>query len=472
MSARRRALLVNVAHGAPGLGSDHPRHHVAPMDLGLAAAILERDGWQVDLWDTQTRPGTSAAAIERLAAAKAPDLLLLRPIHQTVSVAAALARRLAPKTPVRLGIGPAVQPEISGLVAKGALTGAFVGEPEETLLDALPAFRDGAVPEGVAGLATTAKTVVAARSFLRDLDALPLPAHRLFMRQGYSFRYPLDVRGPLRIGYSLSSRGCALGCVFCAPIERETYGTKYRWRSADNVCDELELLRELGANAVYFIDDFFGFSNKRLETLCETMLSRGVVMPWAAQVRAQGLPLSLLKLMRQAGCSTLCYGAESGSDRVLKLLRKGVSTTQVREQSALIREAGIQQVAYFIVGVPGETDDERAATYRLIEEIQPDVVQLHIFNVFEGAPAFEDDRFKGFYDPAATKFTGPQGTRNADLAQLDAERRAFYRKYYFDPRYLQRQVRRRFWPLMANLGAELEFAKRSARFFLQGGGTS
>lgn len=473
MTLRRRALLVNVAHGAHGDGEDHPRHHVAPMDLALCAALLEDDGWDVDFWDTQTDPGTDPERLERLALAKAPDLLMVRAIHGTVPTASSLCSALASTTTLRLALGPASQPACRTLLgAEGTqpspCTGVFVGEPEGTLIELLSRMNGGTGRlenlENLAAMATPGRPTVPARPFLSDLNALPLPAQHHLMAQGYRFRYPLDVRAPLRIGYSLTSRGCALGCVFCAPLERESYGTKYRYRSADSVCDELELLQSLGANAVYFIDDFFAFSNKRVAALCERIIERGLAMPWAAQVRAQGLPLELLQLMRRAGCSTLCFGAESGSDRLLKLLHKGVTTDQVRKQADLISRAGIQKVGYFIVGVPSETAEERAATYSLIEEIQPDVVQLHIFNVFEGAPAFDDPRFATHYDPASDKFTGPSSLR-PELRDLDAERREFYRRYYLSPAYLGRQLRRRFWPLMANLEEELAFARRSARFF-------
>ena len=477
MTSRRRALLINVAHGIDEVGFDHPRHHVAPMDLGIAAATLERDGWNVELWDTQTQPHIDPERIARMAHAKAPELLILRPNHRTIQTSAALAARLRDTTSLRCALGPAVQPHLTRLLSEpheGAdcppLSAGFVGEPEGTLNEILPALREGTFPEGVAGLSTTHHPHPVSRPFIRDLDALEHPAHRLFMGQGYQFRYPLDVDGPLRIGYSMTSRGCALGCVFCAPIERESYGRQYRWRSAESVCDELAELVRLGANAVYFVDDFFAFSNRRLEELCETLLRRGVVLPWAAQVRAQGLSLDTLRLMRRAGCSTLCFGAESGSDRVLKMLRKGVTTDQILKQSELIRQAGIQQVGYFIVGVPGETDQERGETYRLIQRLQPDVAQIHIFNVFEGAPAYTDPRFTPHFDPEATKFSGPRGPMGETYTRLRQERRRFYRRYYFAPRYLGRQLRRRWRPMLSNLSNEFDFARRSARYFLRPGG--
>lgn len=456
----RRALLCNVAHSAAE-DDAHPRHHVAPMDLALAAAILERAGWSVELWDTQVTRGADPARVAARVAAKAPELLLLRPLHGCEE-STELMYRAAPDA-ARLLIGPNAPQLAARFLAESLVDGAFIGEPEQTLIELLPSLAEGRVPETLAGLQTRPDRAPAARPFIGDLDALPLPAHHHLVAQGYQFRYPLDVDGPLRMGYVLTSRGCALGCIFCAPLERESFGTKYRWRSADSVVDELEQLRDLGVNAVYFIDDFFAFSKPRIRDLCEAMLRRDVVLPWAAQVRAQGLDLPLLQLMRRAGCSTLAFGAESGSDRVLKVLKKGVTTSQIREQARLIHAAGIQLVGYFIIGTPSETDAERSATYRLIEEIRPEVAQVHIFNVFPGARAM--DLFPELHDARSTKFTGPQHD-NGRMARLDKERRAFYRRYYFSPSYLGRMLRRRWRPLLHNLGSEADFVRRSSRFFL------
>ena len=108
---------------------------------------------------------------------------------------------------------------------------------------------------------------------------------------------------------------------------------------------------------------------------------------------------------------------------------------------------------------------ERSATYDFIRELAPDVVQLHIFNVYPGAPAME--AYPELYAESGTKFTGPTELDRDNVA-LDDERRTFYRRYYLSPSYIQRALRRRWRPLLHNLGEELGFAWRSTRFFLGG----
>jgi len=93
------------------------------------------------------------------------------------------------------------------------------------------------------------------------------------------------------------------------------------------------------------------------------------------------------------------------------------------------------------------------------------VVQLHIFNVFPGAPAMEI--FPELYAEDGTKFTGPRG-RSEQLEALDSERRAFYLRYYTSPRYIARTLKRRWRPLLSNLPDELRFAMKAAKFFARG----
>jgi radical SAM superfamily enzyme YgiQ (UPF0313 family) len=438
------------------------------MDLALTASILEEAGYRVDLWDTFTTPTLGAEEVALQAQSKAPDLLILRPLHGCDDSTIKILQATECKGTTRLLIGPQASETSEELLGKNGASplaeGAFIGEPELTLIDLIPHLKDGTWrTEVIPGFRTCTHLPFRPRAFNTDLDSLPLPAHHLLVNQGYQFRYPLDVNDKLNIGYVLTSRGCALQCIFCAPVERETFGTKYRWRSASRIVDELELLQSLGVNAVYFIDDFFGFSNRRIQELCEEMLARDVILPWAAQIRAQGIDLALLKLMRRAGCSTLCFGAESGSNRLLKVLRKGVTTEQIRAQAERIHQAQIQLVGYFIVGIPSETAEERESTYQLIRDIRPAVAQIHIFNVFPGAEAMT--LFPDQYSDTSTKFTGPDPSDSA-IAQLDRERRRFYRDYYLSPRYLTRTLRRRWRPLWANMGQELDFVKRTTRFFL------
>ena len=458
-----KALLINLAPiGGPP--DHHPRHHVAPVDLAICAAILEGAGHEVQLWDTALDPRETLPELITRARASVPDLLLVRPLLGTASDAAALARACGG---LRLVFGNAVDAARDTLIGDrpggGAFDAALVGEPEPVLIDLLPHLAEGELPEQLLGLAKDTRRWAQPRPFLEQLDSLPAPAHHHLVGKGYQFHYPLDQPERLEMGYLLSSRGCALGCTFCSPSERESLGKGYRWRSAESIVEEIQQLKALGANALYFIDDFFSFSTARVRELCEAMIAAELQLPWAAQVRAHGLDSELLALMRAAGCSSLCFGAESGSDRMLKQVRKGVTTQLVREQVARIQAAGIATVGYFIVGMPGEGDEERAETYRFIEALGPDLAQVHIFNVMPGSSA--EALYPELLAPEATKFSGPVAL-DARMDALDAERRRFYLRYYLGPRYLLRTLRRRGKALARNLPSEAAFALRSVRYFL------
>jgi anaerobic magnesium-protoporphyrin IX monomethyl ester cyclase len=230
------------------------------------------------------------------------------------------------------------------------------------------------------------------RPFIRHLDDLPLPRHDLLPLETY--RAPL-VRGPYT--FVVTSRGCPGGCRFC--IKHVSYGRSVRFRSPENILAELELLVSLGVRDIHMYADLFTVSREHVVGLCELILKRGLRLRWTCNSRVDFVDPEMLRLMRQAGCWMSSWGIESGSEQVLRRVRKGITLEQVERALHWAREAGIRNWGYFIIGLPGETEETIQETIRFAKRLPLDLALFHIAAPYPGSPLFFDVVERGWFRP-------------------------------------------------------------------------
>lgn len=428
-----RIALVKPCWHYPIAGADHTyNRRWPPLELLNCAAILEGDGHQVLLVDAQAEglsPEQTAAkaAGADLAAVTSSALdrwqcptLELAPVVATVGRLRSRVGRLA-----LLGFHGTVRP--AAMLESTGVDAVVRGEPEWTVRE----MAAGRAWEEVAGL-----------SFLRDghlvstpqrppleMASLPVPAfHLLDLR-----RYRYEILGP-RFVVLEGSRGCPYPCTFCS---RVIQGTKLRLKPVEQVGREVEVaVGRFGARNLYFIDLEFTASREQAEGICRWILDRGIRVRWCCQTRTDQVNEPLLRLMRRAGCRLIHFGIETGSDRVAGLTRKNITAEQHRRGMELAKRAGLETLGFFLLGYPGETEEETRQTIRLALELNPTYASFHRVSPYPGTPLF--DRFVGEGSRPFPAFAGPPEQRE----KVDrAVRRAIW-SYYVRPRYvLSRLVR-------------------------------
>ena len=230
------------------------------------------------------------------------------------------------------------------------------------------------------------------RPFIRDLDDLPLPRHGLLPLEMY--RAPL-VRG--NYAFVVTSRGCPGGCRFC--IKHVSYGRSARFRSPENILAELELLAGLGVRDVHMYADLFTISREQVMGLCDLILERGLRLRWTCNSRVDFVDPEMLQLMGRAGCWMISWGIESGSEEVLRRARKGITPEQVEQALRWAREAGIRNWGYFIIGLPGETEETIRETIRFAKRLPLSLALFHIAAPYPGSPLFFEVVEQGWFRP-------------------------------------------------------------------------
>ena len=230
------------------------------------------------------------------------------------------------------------------------------------------------------------------RPFIRHLDDLPMPRHDLLPLESY--RAPL-VRNPY--AFVVTSRGCPGGCRFC--IKHVSYGNSVRFRSPESILAEMEFLTGLGVRSVHMYADIFTISREQVMGLCELLLERGLRMQWTCNSRVDFVDAEMLHLMARAGCTWVSWGIESGSDEVLRRARKGINLEQVERALRWARDAGIRNWGYFIIGLPGETEESIRETIRFSKKLPLDLVLFHIAAPYPGSPFFFEVVEQGWFRP-------------------------------------------------------------------------
>lgn len=358
-----------------------------PLGVLYVAAALRAAGHEVSVYDGDpaVRPGLASEI-----ASVNPDLVGFSFLTMTWGRALRLAEDVRARLPMAKLIagGAHATADPVGTLGTFPLDAVVVGEGEETALDLVRRLGAGEPWDGTPGVVTAAGAGPA-RPFVVSLDSLPFPARDLLGHEPY-LRPPGLIRGwaSSRIVSMLAGRGCPFACAFCE--SHRQMGTRVRMRSVANVIAELDqLVTRDRIRGMYWVDDVFTHDRAWVLTFCEALRARPYRLRWACQSRVTSVDGALLAAMRNAGCVQVDFGVESGSATVLKGMHKAITPTDVEEAFSLARSAGLRTGASFILGSPGETEEDLKATAELARRIDSDWTIFFFSTPYPGTELYE-----------------------------------------------------------------------------------
>ena len=295
------------------------------------------------------------------------------------------------------------------------------GEGELTLTDLLDhlAGRADTEPAGIPGLAfldADGRIVeTPPRPVMRDLDALPFPAWDLVDLERYRAIWT-ERHGYFSLNL-VTSRGCPFHCNWCA---KPIWGQRYHARSPEDVVDEIAWLREhVRPDHLWFMDDMMGIKPGWLERFADLVEARGVRTPFKCLNRVDLLLRDgVIPALARAGCDIVWTGVESGSQKILDAMDKGIRVEQVREAAERLHAAGIRVGFFLQFGYPGETRADIAETFRLVRDCRPDEIGASVSYPLPGTYFYEAVRNQlgakqnwADSDDLAMLYAGPFSTR-------------------------------------------------------------
>jgi len=372
-----------------------------PLGIAYVAAVLKKEGHQVTVIDNylleKSLPEIKLE-IERLK----PEIVGIACGSATYSRCIETAKAVKAALPsckvVVGGPHPTFMPD--SMLQHSEIDYAVMGEGERSMAE-LAAFIkecDGnEFPVKIAGVAyrQEKKFVKNPQQFISDLDQLPFPARHLLPMQLYDRKIEFLKATPVDTVNVV--RGCPYNCMFCE--SRLLWGQRCRTFSPQRVVAEIaDMVTNYGTRGIYFVGDNFTVRKKETLETCELMIKNKLDVEWVCDTRVDLISRDILRKMREAGCKTIWFGVESGSQRILDLINRGVTLKQISDAFNLCREEGIQTACSFMLGIPGESIKDMETSFKFARKLDPDWCRFNIFIAVPGSSLYEEIMQKGLYN--------------------------------------------------------------------------
>ncbi|MCJ7504915.1 B12-binding domain-containing radical SAM protein, partial [Candidatus Bathyarchaeota archaeon] len=402
-SSKSKVLLVSPPwYRLFGYSSAH-----LPLGLCYVAAVLEKQGYDVFVYNADYRPGSQLVSasgmsaryedylrtlgdkkhslwkdIEGVIRSCSPDIVgisVMTAKYGSALNVSRLVKEICPDTPVVWGgVHPTILPDES--MRNPDVDFVVRGEGEYTFLNLVENLRE---PDKVLGITYKHDGKVVHnqdRPLIGDLDELPFPAKHLVMEK--------ENLSPDAFGNIFASRGCPYSCVFCA--SHKVWGRKVRFRSPGNVIQEIKEVRNAFKTRRFsFEDDTFALDRKRVDDICDLFIKEDLGVKWVVETRANLIKDGLVKKMKHAGCEEITIGVESGDEQTLKRIKKGITVEQVRNANKILKDNKMKLSAFFLIGFPWETRKEIDKTVSLMKEIDPRTAIISVVTPYPGTELYE-----------------------------------------------------------------------------------
>ena len=344
----------------------------APLGLLYLSAYLKRDGFSVEVFDTTF--SNRATLLTRLDQPDAGVIGIYSNLMMRATVLWIITEAKQRGWTVVVG-GPESANYPDEYLGHGADV-VVIGEGEATMSELLPALRDRGVHrlEDVAGLAFRNEhgrvRRTAEREKIKDIDTIPWPD-----RDAIDTAHYVDVwrthhgMGSVNL---ITARGCPYKCNWCS---HAVYGYSHRRRSpADCAAEVAHIVERYGPEQVWYADDVFTISHKWLFEYAAELKQRGLRLPFETISRADKMRKEeVFETLADMGCYRIWIGSESGSQRILDAMQRGVTVEQVQWATAAAQRHGIEVGMFLMWGYDGETIDDIEATIEHVKVSNPNI---------------------------------------------------------------------------------------------------
>jgi radical SAM superfamily enzyme YgiQ (UPF0313 family) len=353
-----------------------------PLGIGFLGTLLKQHGHEVRVFD-QNVEGLEDEGLWQLVAEFQPDIAGFSVITPNYPVARKQIRKLkqlrADVWILAGGIHATLFPD--DLIADGADV-VVLGEGEPVILELVAGLEEGRDLCSLPGLLVRARTGEVIRTAghgqTTTLDDLPFVDRSLYNLPKYTHHS------------MLASRGCPHHCAFCCNYTGTVRNDGVAIRQHQKVIAEMEHLRDTyDAREIFFADDIFLLRKHDILEFCKANAARRVGVKWIGQMRADRVDSTVAEAMRAAECQRIYFGVESGSERILRDAKKGMTTAQIRRGIRAAADAGLRVKTGWIYGLPGSLEEQYESIPFMLD-LRPHEISIHQLIPFPGTIYYTD----------------------------------------------------------------------------------
>ena len=415
-----------------------------PFSLGFLAGYMMKYGKKVTLIDEEVTPVTMNMIDEYVKGADGPPIFgitsLTANIYRGIEIASEIKARFKDGYIVFGGIHPTIMPDE---VLRSGVADIIVRNEGETTMTALyDILKEGGDFRDVPGISYMAdgEPKHNPQGELVDMADVPVFPYHIFEphRDRYDF------------GFLTTSRGCPYECIFCS--QRSITGKSYRYSPIEIVVETIDkLVNYYGQKALVFSDDNFVVGKKRVKELCEAIVENGFHKKanFMCQVRGDSMNEEVLEHLKAANFIGLSFGIETASDRLMDLLKKAETVQDNVDGIMMAKKHGFKVSGTFILGLPTETREERAAAYKLARSLDLEYVRFNNATPYPGTELYEIAKKEGRLNPgkewanlnACGTLTGGELKNLAYVPKTTTQEELMSSVFWYNVRYTLRPVR-------------------------------
>ncbi len=370
--------------------------------LGLCyiAGSLRNRGMTVEILDSVALGFKTGDVVNHILN-KRPRIIGITVMSMTLPYCYSLIRHIQEKYPMSvIVVGGAHINADPNIIVDMNIRYGFRGECELVFPTFCESILKGEEPvRSIPGLIVNNNGVVCLNdpAFIEDLNTLPPPAYDLLPLNKY-----YSPSSSLKTISSITSRGCPYNCIFCSKLQQ----TKYRYLNTEKVLDQIDILiNQMGIKRIEFVDEIFTLNKERVIELCHGIINRGYKFQWGCGTRADRIDEELLKIMKEAGCSKIGFGIESGVERVRFIDHKKITNEQINETIRLCQKYRIKSFGDYIFGHPTETLHEMKETLKYSLKLKTDIAYYakmipipdsELFKIYTRSGVINSDIWKSY----------------------------------------------------------------------------